>query len=75
MIKTKLRKRYLTSITCIAENVLFRLRKTETEELIHMSICGLFHLSKFFILTAIGTLFTYDFLIINVFLDDKNKST
>ena len=73
MIKTKVRKRYLTSITCVAENVLQFLRRIEIEEIIYMFVGGLLCLSRSFILTATGTIFTYDLLIMNAFLHDKNK--
>ena len=75
MIKSSVRKRYLSSIACIAENVILLQRRTETAELIYMSVGGLFRLPRLFILTAIGTIFTYDLLIISAFLDDKNKIT
>ena len=77
MIKTKLCKCYLTCIAWIAENVLLFLRrkdgKKETEELIYMSVGGLLRLSRSFILTAIRTIFIYDFLIISAFLNNKIK--
>ena len=75
MIKTNVRKRYLSSITCIAENAILLRRRVEAEESIYMSVGGVFGLSRSFILTAIGAILTYDLLIISAFLNDKNKCT
>ena len=60
-------------IPWIPQDVLLCLERVEAEESIYISVCGSFHLSKSFILSAIGTILTYDLLIINAFLDDKKK--
>ena len=52
----------------LSQNVLLCLRRIETEKTIHISVYGTFRLTKSFILSAIGIIFTYDLLIINAFL-------
>lgn len=46
--------------------VLQSLKRIEKDEINYMSACGLFHVSRGFILTAIGAWLTYDLLIINL---------
>ena len=53
------------SINSIPQNVLLCLRRIETEKIIYISVCDMFHLTKSFILTAIGFTLTYDLLIIS----------
>ena len=45
--------------------VLQSLKRIEKDEIEYMPACGLFHVSRGFILTAIGASLTYDLLIIN----------
>lgn len=61
-------KHVLGQSPSIVQNVLSCLGRIETEEIIYISVCGMFRLTKTFILTAIGSIFTYDLLIISTFL-------
>lgn len=49
----------------IPQCVLQSLKRIEKDEIEYMSACGLFHISRGFILTAVGATLTYDLLIIN----------
>lgn len=49
----------------VPQSVLQCLKRIEKDEIEHVSACGLFHISRGFIFTAIGTMLTYDLLIIN----------
>ena len=51
----------------IPQNVMLCLRRIETENVIHITVCDMFSLTKSFILSAIGVIFTYDLLIISAF--------
>lgn len=52
----------------IPQNVLLCLNRMETETTVIITVCGVFRLTKSFILSAIGSVLTYDFLIINTFM-------
>ena len=68
--REKLNEHACGDVPFIPQNVQLCLRRIETESVTHISVCGLFRLSKSFILTAIGTIFTYDLLIVNIFLSE-----
>lgn len=59
----------------IPQNVLLCLRRIETETTIYISVCDMFRLSKSFILSAIGAIFTYDLLIISAFADEVKQNS
>ena len=56
----------------IPQKALLCLKRIEMEKTIYISVFGVFHLTKGFILTAIGSIFTYDLLIINIFMPQNN---
>ena len=45
---------------------LYYLKRIESEEVVYLSVCGLFCLTKDFLLSALGAIFTYGLLIINL---------
>lgn len=57
----------------VRANILLCLKRIEAEELIYISVCGLFPLTKSLILSATGAILSYDLLIINVLHDDEKK--
>lgn len=57
----------------ISENELMCLRRIETQKTIYINVFGMFLLTKSFILSAIGSIFAYDLLIINTFMLNKNN--
>ena len=69
---TKIKKTAKEHINSYSENnpihcqVIFYLRRIEAEDIVHISACGMFHLTRKFILTAMGATLTYDLLIINL---------
>ena len=48
------------------QEYLFYLMRIESEEVVHLSVCGLFYLKRGFLLTALGTILTYGLLLINL---------
>lgn len=50
----------------ISEKNLFFLMRIENEDIIHISVCGMFHVTRNYILTALGLMLTYGLLIINL---------
>ena len=57
----------------ISQDALRYLKRIENENIMYVSVCGVFHLTRSFILSAIGAILTYDLLIINVFLEEKTN--
>lgn len=47
----------------ITRQNIFYLKRIESEEIVYISVCGLFHLTRSFILSALGGLLTYGLLI------------
>lgn len=45
---------------------LFYLKRIESEDIIHISVCGMFQITRIFILSALGLSLTYGLLIINL---------
>lgn len=45
---------------------IFCLKRIEREEIMYISVCELFHLTKSFILSALGTILTYGLLVANL---------
>lgn len=52
-----------STIMYITKQNVFYLQRIENEEIIYMSACGLFHLTRNFILSAFGAIFSYGLLI------------
>ena len=73
--RERINEHVLNLIPPIPQNALLYLRRMETEEIIYVSVYGLFRLTKSFILSATGMIFTYDLLIINAFLDPYNNTS
>lgn len=55
----------------ISQNILICMRRIEAQKIIYITVFGMFRLTKSFILAAIGSAFTYDFLIISTFMDQN----
>ena len=49
-----------------AQQNIYYLKRIENEEVVYLSVCGLFCLTKGFLLSALGAIFTYGLLIINL---------
>lgn len=65
MIKSTVREfmnEYATFVHITKQNV-FHLQRIENEEIVYMSACGLFHLTRSFILSAFGAIFSYGLLV------------
>lgn len=56
---------YRYSIFLSKEN-LFYLKRIENEDIVYITICGMFHLTRSYILTALGLMLTHGLLIINL---------
>ena len=54
-----------TNYLILPREVIFYLKRIEKQSLVYISACGMFTLTRQFILTAIGATLTYDLLIIN----------
>ena len=52
------------------EEYMFYLQRIESEEIVYMSACELFHLRRSLLLTALGTVLTYGLLIIGFRFED-----
>lgn len=50
----------------ISKQNLFYLMRIETEDIVQISVCGMFHLTRSYILSAFGLVLTYGLLIINL---------
>lgn len=50
----------------LSEKNLFCLTRIESEEIVHISVCGMFYMTRYYILSASGALLTYGLLIINL---------
>lgn len=50
----------------ISKHNLFYLMRIETEDIVYISVCGMFHVTRSYILSALGFLLTYGLLIINL---------
>lgn len=50
----------------ISQQNLFYLTRIETEDIVYVSVCGMFHVTRSYILSALGLLLTYGLLIINL---------
>ena len=72
--RERINEHVLSIVPSISKNALLCLRRIETEKIIYVSVYGLFRLTKSFILSATGMIFTYDLLIINTFLDPYNNT-
>ena len=48
------------------EEYLFYLKRIENEEIVHISVCGLFYLTRGFLLTALSAILTYGLLLVNL---------
>lgn len=45
---------------------MYYLKRIENEEVVYVSVCGLFHLTRNVLLTALGAVLTYGLLITNL---------
>ena len=70
-VRVKINRHVFGLTPPISQSALLCLRRMEMENLIYITVCGTFRLTKSFIFLANGTIFTYDLLIINVFPDTK----
>lgn len=50
----------------IPEQNLFYLLRIENEDIVYITVCGMFHVTRSYILTALGVMLTYGLLIINL---------
>lgn len=71
--REKLKEHVFGLAPIIPQNVLMCLKTIEAEKVVYISVCGLFRLTKGFILPAIGSVFTYDLLIINMLMGQNNE--
>lgn len=50
----------------ISKRNMFYLKRIESKEVVYISVCGMFHVTRNFILSALGLILTYGLLIINM---------
>ena len=68
--REKVNSHVFGTVNSIPLNVLLCLKRIEKEKIVYVSVCDLFHLSKSFILSAIGITLSYDLLIITALMND-----
>ena len=62
-------KKFLNNHTCghfTSQRNIYYLKRIENEDVVYLSVCGLICLKKGFLLSALGAIFTYGLLIINL---------
>ena len=70
--REKINEQVFNLCAWIPQNIFLCLRRIETEKLVYISVFGALRLTKSFILSAVGSIFTYDLLIINTFFNQTN---